>query len=67
MGLHVVIYLIRNFPLLYIANTISEAADFKEGADYSIVHTHTLVASCNRNRNLGEARRSCIRIGHSAV
>jgi len=57
----------RNFSLLYIPNTISEAADFKEGAAYSTVYTYTLEASCNGHRNPGEGRRSCIRTGHRAV
>ena len=30
-GLHVVMFSKRNFCLLYTPNTISEAADFKEG------------------------------------
>ena len=32
----------RNFSLLYIPNTISQAADFKEGAAHSTVHTKLL-------------------------
>jgi len=53
-GLHVVALSKRNFCLLYRPNTISEVADFKEGAAYNKVRSHNFDVFYNQHYNMCE-------------
>ena len=55
----------RNFSLFNMRNTISEAADFNEGAVCSTIHMYTSLVLYILNHSKGESR-PCIRSGHSA-
>ena len=52
IGLHVVTLSKQNFCLLYRPNTISEAADFKEGAAYNKERTHIFEVLYIQNYNM---------------
>jgi len=53
-GLYVVTLSEPSFCLLYRPNTISEAADFKEGAAYSKERTHNFEVLYNQHYNTCE-------------